>query len=372
MTRYLGLMSGTSMDAVDAALVDIGQTGRVRLDHYAESPYPRQLAEDLHAARRRAESLPLAELYRLDLRVAEAFADCALALLHGAGVQPAAVRAIGSHGQTLYHHPHPMARFTVQVGDPNVIAARTGIATVADLRRMDMAVGGEGAPLAPAFHAHALRHPTCARAIVNIGGIANATLLQAGSEAVIGFDTGPGNALMDDWTRLHRGTAYDVDGTWARSGAPYPDLLAALLGDPYFTRPPPKSTGREYFNATWLAGYVDAMPVPPDPARVQSTLLQLTAQTIARAIAEGAPGTEEVYVCGGGAYNRALMEALTGAMPGLTVATTAKLGIAPNAVEAVTFAWLAHRRIQGQAGNLPTVTGAARPAVLGGLYLPPP
>jgi anhydro-N-acetylmuramic acid kinase len=320
----------------------------------------------------RAETLPLAELYRLDLRVAEAFADCALALLHGAGVKPAAVRAIGSHGQTLYHHPHAPARFTVQAGDPNVIAARTGIATVADLRRMDMAVGGEGAPLAPAFHAQALRHPARGRAIVNIGGIANATLLQAGSEAVIGFDTGPGNALMDDWTRAHRGTAYDADGAWARSGAPDADLLAALLGDPYFTRPPPKSTGRDYFNAGWLARYIESVSTRPDPARVQATLLQLTAQSIARAIAESAPETEEVYVCGGGAYIRALMEALTGAMPGLSVATTAALGIAPNAVEAVTFAWLAHRRIEGHTGNLPTVTGAARPAVLGGLYLPPP
>jgi len=372
MSHYLGLMSGTSIDAIDAALVDIDLAGRVRLDRYAEFPYPPALAADLHAARRQAETLPLDQLYRLDLAVAEAFANSALRLLRDAGMEPASITAIGSHGQTLYHHPHSSARYTVQVGDPNVIAARTGIATVADLRRMDMAVGGEGAPLAPAFHAQALRDPTMYRAIVNIGGIANVTLLEPGRETVIGFDTGPGNALMDEWTRDHRGEPYDVDGRWAGSAEPDSDLLAALLADPYFARRPPKSTGREYFNAGWIARHIEEMPAHPDPAVVQATLLQLTAQTVARAIAEYASSTAEVYVCGGGAYNGALMRAIAGALDGRKVATTAALGIAPNAMEAVTFAWLAHRRLEGLPGNLPPVTGAARPAVLGGLYLPPP
>lgn len=372
MSRYLGLMSGTSIDAIDAALVDIDGAGRVRLDLYAEYPYPPALAAALHAARRQAETLALDQLYRLDLRVAEAFADAALELLQVAGVEPVSIRAIGSHGQTLCHHPDPAARYTVQVGDPNVIAARTGIATVADLRRMDVAVGGEGAPLAPAFHAHALRDPALCRAIVNIGGIANVTLLDPASEAVTGFDTGPGNALMDDWTRAHRGEAYDADGRWAGSAAPDTDLLAALSADPYFARRPPKSTGREYFNSGWLARHIDALPVRPEPAVVQATLLQLTARTIARAITENTSATAEVYVCGGGAYNAALMRAIAGTLDGSKVTTTAALGIAPNAVEAMTFAWLAHRRVEGLTGNLPSVTGAARSAVLGGLYLPPP
>ncbi|MCG3201104.1 MAG: Anhydro-N-acetylmuramic acid kinase [Gammaproteobacteria bacterium] len=372
MSRYLGLMSGTSIDAIDAALVEIDGAGHVRLDRYAEFPYPPALATDLHVARRQAETLPLDQLYRLDLRVAEAFAASALSLLHDAGVDSAAIRAIGSHGQTLCHHPHPAARYTVQVGDPNVIAARTGIVTVADLRRMDMAVGGEGAPLAPAFHAHALRDPARCRAIVNIGGIANVTLLDPGNTAVTGFDTGPGNALMDEWTRAHRGEVYDADGRWAGSAAPDTTLLAALSADPYFARRPPKSTGREYFNAGWLARHLDEMPVRREPAVVQATLLQLTARTIARAIEEYASAAAEVYVCGGGAYNAALMRAIAGALDGRQVATTAALGIAPNAVEAVAFAWLAHRRIEGLHGNLPAVTGAARSAVLGGLYLPPP
>jgi anhydro-N-acetylmuramic acid kinase len=368
MTLYIGLLSGTSIDAVDAALVDIDDGGHCTQRHYVELPYPPALASALHAARRQPSSLTLPALGRLDVEVGRVFAAAASELLRRSATAADAVTAIGSHGQTLYHRPGGDHPFTSQVGDPNIIAALTGITTVADFRRMDLALGGQGAPLAPAFHAGAFADAGSHRAIVNVGGIANVTLLPAGG-AVSGFDTGPGNALMDDWAQQHLGTAYDADGAWARRGSVNERLLRSMLGDPYFQRPAPKSTGRETFNVEWLQAHLRTLPLPPPAEDVQATLLVLTAQTIALGLAQ-VPRPLSVYLCGGGARNGALMAAVGDQLPGCRVQTTAALGVEPEAVEAILFAWLAHRRLRGEPVDLRAVTGARAPALLGGIYAP--
>jgi len=373
MALYIGLMSGTSMDGVDAALTDFDGDRPLRVVAFVEMPFPAPLAKTLHAARRHADQLPLAELGKLDVEVGRTFAAAALLVLREAGVPEEQVAAIGSHGQTLYHCPAGDTHFTVQIGDPNVIAATTRITTVSDFRRMDLALGGQGAPLAPAFHAHVFAHPRRHRAVVNIGGIANVTLLPAGPNGrVSGFDTGPGNALLDEWATRHLGTAHDAGGKWAQSGKSCPALLERLLADPYFTQTPPKSTGREYFNLHWVNTGIAALETPPAPVDVQATLVQLTARSTASAIQDHAAPTEEVLVCGGGVHNEPLMHALREILAPRTVDTTATAGIAPNSVEAVMFAWLAKRRLEGKPSNLPLVTGARRAAILGGVYLPPP
>ncbi|MGQ0658367.1 MAG: anhydro-N-acetylmuramic acid kinase [Chromatiales bacterium] len=373
MPLFLGLISGTSIDAIDAALVDLDAVPTPRLVAYRETPYPVPLSAALHDARRRGDDLPLAEFARLDTEVGRAFASAALQLLSHSGTAPGRVAAIGSHGQTLLHRPAADTPFTVQIGDPNVIAAMTGITTVADFRRADLALGGQGAPLAPAFHAHLFTHPSHHRAVVNIGGIANITLLPAGSSgAVTGFDTGPGNALLDEWAELHLGQRYDASGGWAGSGKPNATLLARLCADPYFSQPPPKSTGQEHFNLRWLNERVVDLEPRPAPVDVQATLVELTAQTIAQAIVAAAEQTREVLVCGGGVYNEQLMRALRAALQNRTVVTTDAGGIAPNAVEAMMVAWLAKQRLEGRTGTLPAVTGARRRAVLGAIYAPPP
>ncbi|MFO1434997.1 MAG: anhydro-N-acetylmuramic acid kinase [Gammaproteobacteria bacterium] len=371
MTLYIGLNSGTSMDAVDAALVDIDDESRCHIRHYREIPYPPTLASRLHAARRNAARLTLPELYQLDVEVGRAFATAAVQLLSAEKLDAGNVAAIGSHGQTLYHQPRGDTPYSVQIGDLNTIAARTGIATIGDFRRMDMALGGQGAPLAPLFHAAVFRHESRGRAIVNIGGIANVTILRANSSNIIGFDSGPGNALMDEWAREHIGQAYDKDGQWAANGRINDALLQALLADDYFKLRPPKSTGREYFNREWLQVHLANLPIVPNANDVQTTLLQLAACSIAAALAPDA-SVAEIYVCGGGAKNAALMQALRTALPAKKVSTTAELGVAPEAVEAVLFAWLARQRQIGLPVSLGSITGASGPAILGGVYLPPP
>ena len=274
---------------------------------------------------------------------------------------PAHVAAIGSHGQTICHRPNGAFPFTLQIGDPSVIAERTGILTVADFRRGDVAAGGQGAPLLPALHAAVLADPAIPRAILNLGGIANLTLLVPGQE-VLGFDTGPANCLLDAWAARHLGTERDNGGAWASSGTVDRDLLARCLDDPYFAAAPPKSTGREVFNLDWLDARVHTGIAPAD---VQATLLALSARTIADALRANAPATREVFACGGGVHNPALMDALRAELPGVRVDTTAALGLDPDFVEAAGFAWLAHARLAGEPGNLPSVTGARRPRVLG-------
>lgn len=361
---YLGLISGTSADGVDVALVRFAaHPDVVAARTFA---YPDHLRAGVVALARDAAAVTLDAYGHLDTAIGACFAEAALALLRDAGIDAREVVALGSHGQTVCHRPNGPDPFTLQLGDPNVIAERTGIVTVADFRRADLAAGGQGAPLLPALHAAALADAATPRAILNLGGIANLTLLVPG-QPVLGFDTGPANCLLDAWSLRHRGTSRDEGGAWARSGRVDAALLQRLLDDPYFAAPPPKSTGREYFNLDWL----DArLPASLEPADVQATLLQLSARSVADALRAHAPGVHDVYACGGGVHNGALMSALRAELPGAEVDTTAALGLDPDFVEAVGFAWLARARLEHAPGNLPSVTGARAPRVLGAVYAP--
>jgi anhydro-N-acetylmuramic acid kinase len=311
-------------------------------------------------------------LGQADVRVGRHFAAAIDALLAGAGVAKTSVRAIGSHGQTIRHRPRLDAPFTLQIGDPNVIAVETGLPVVADFRRKDMALGGQGAPLVPAFHEAVFRSAQRDRIVLNIGGIANLTVLPARADgAVTGFDTGPGNTLLDRWANRVLGEAMDRDGRLAAAGQVRPDLLARLQSDPYFRQPPPKSTGPEQFTLEWLDAHLAAMGEVVSAADVQATLLALTAETIGSDIRR-LPGIQapDVFVCGGGARNPVLMQALQHALPGSKVDRTEALGVPGEWVEAMAFAWLARQHMEKRPGNLPAVTGARRLAVLGGLFLP--
>jgi len=364
MGLYAGLMSGTSMDAVDAVLAEVDDVG-IRVLHHQQTPVPQALRARLERALVTPE-LPALEAWRLDAQVGALFAAAAAGLLRAAEVDAGRVRAIGSHGQTLYHAVDDTPALTVQVGDPNVIAAHTGIATVADFRRMDVALGGQGAPLAPLFHAFAFcgAQP---RAVLNLGGIANVTLLPAaGEDGVTGFDTGPANVLLDHMAREHLGRAFDDDGAWAASGRLDAALLERMLAEPYFGRAPPKSTGRERFNRRWLQAMLDGLS--PAPADVQRTLVELVAVSVARSLPRR--GTHALYLCGGGARNGFLVQRLEACLPGWRVESTAALGVPPESVEGAAFAWLARERLHGRAAGRPSVTGAARAAHLGAVYLP--
>lgn len=361
---YIGLMSGTSMDGIDSVLVEFGRNDIQQSWHLSHS-YPQDLRDQLEALA--ANQGTPALLGETDARLGEAFADCALAVIEKAGLTPDAITAIGSHGQTIQHRPDTPLPFTLQIGDPNRIAERTGIATVSDFRRRDMAAGGEGAPLAPAFHNWLFGQAGEDRCLVNLGGIANITLLPGNGGPPSGHDTGPANRLMDIWCRHHKGAPFDHDGTWAASGVVSQPLLNTLLEDPYFSRPAPKSTGREHFNAQWLESGLRALDDTPRPEDVQRTLLELTALTVTRDIrATGDPGN--VFLAGGGALNPVLFDRIAALLPESSVHSTATLGVAPECVEGAAFAWLARQRIHDAPGNLPSVTGASGPRVLGGLY----
>jgi anhydro-N-acetylmuramic acid kinase len=365
---YLGLMSGTSADGIDAALVRFegsGATLRCELVHARTLPWDAALRGPLIALGQGADSVSLDQLGMLDSRTAMAFADAALALLEDAGIPRGRVRAIGSHGQTIRHRPHADPPFTWQLGDGNVIAERSGITTVADFRRRDVAAGGHGAPLMPAFHAALLGSPHEDRAVLNLGGIGNFTLLPAAGD-VRGFDTGPANALMDGWCERHTGQAYDASGAFAASGQIDAALLARLLAEPWFALPPPKSTGREQFHLDWLQARLGSAPLAP--ADVQATLLELTARTVADALQMTQPTTRRVLVCGGGVRNPALMARLCAHLPQAVVESTAVHGLDPDYVEAMGFAWLARETLAGRPGNLPAVTGARGLRVLGAVY----
>lgn len=359
---FIGLMSGTSADGVDAVVSHFSDGRFQRVEASLHRPHPPTLRESLIALGRNAgASLALADLAALDVAVARQFATVVDSLLKDTGLHATQIRAIGSHGQTIFHDPRGIGS-SLQIGDPNLIAALTGIPVVADFRRMDVALGGEGAPLVPAFHQAVFAGPE-RTAVINIGGIANITLLD-GTHPTLGFDCGPGNALMDEWAMRHLGRAYDADGAFAASGTVLPVLLAAWMRAPYFAAPAPKSTGRAQFNLDWaesLAGDWKAY----SPADVQASLCELTVRTIADAVQ---PAAARVMVCGGGAKNRYLMQRLSHWMPQSTLSSTDVAGLAPEWVEAAAFAWLAHQRIHGLPGNLPSVTGASRSALLGGIY----
>jgi anhydro-N-acetylmuramic acid kinase len=363
---YLGLISGTSADGIDAALVrfqDDAPTLIAGLTH----PWPDVLRQRILAVAQDEERLDLDSYGRLDASVGLCFADAANAVLRKAGIDASDVRAIGSHGQTLRHRPAGDPPFTLQVGDPAAIAERTGIDTVADFRRADVAAGGQGAPLVPAFHATVLGVPGKTRVVLNLGGIANITVLDADG-GVSGFDTGPANGLMDAWYLRHHGKNFDADGVWAASGRVDEDLLARLLADDYFALPAPKSTGREHFHLVWLDAHDGVMARRSED--VQATLLELTARSVADAIARYAPMASDIVACGGGVHNGALMRRLAELLD-RPFASSAACGIDPDHVEAMAFAWLARQRLLGQAGNLPAVTGARGYRQLGALYPAP-
>ncbi len=380
MRRFIGLMSGTSLDAVDGVLAEIGP-GRAALRTlaFASRPLEAPLRDEFEALQSPGTD-ELARAARASAALARVYAVVVADLLAAARCPAADVTAIGAHGQTVRHRPD--LGFTIQLLDAARLAEDCGIPVVSDLRAADVAAAGQGAPLVPAFHARVFGHPRERRAIVNLGGIANVSLLPAagiegnaggdtGDGAVLGFDTGPANTLLDLWARRHLGTPFDRDGAWARGGRPDAALLAAWLAEPYFALAPPKSTGRDLFDAAWLErSLATRTGAPPAPRDVQATLAELTAVTVARACRDF--GAQRVYVCGGGAANGHLLERLAAHVAPAPVETTLALGVDPQAVEAAAFAWLAARRIDGLPGNLPAVTGARGPRVLGTLAEPLP
>jgi anhydro-N-acetylmuramic acid kinase len=306
---------------------------------------------------------------RLDSEIGELFAAAANALLRQSGLKSDDIRAIGSHGQTIRHRPSPPQPFTLQIGNPAVIAHNTGITTVADFRRADMAVGGQGAPLVPAFHNAVFRSREFSRVVVNIGGMANLTVIDKDpSNRIIGFDTGPGNVLINSWIEQRQQKTFDQDGQWAASGLVVRGLLELMLNDRYFSAQPPKSTGREHFHLQWIEKKLNEFASPVKDEDVQATLTELTAATITNDIKKFAAGSDEIYVCGGGVHNGVLMDHLRKFLVPRRVAPTSTLGIDPDFVEAATFAWLAKCTMDGIAGNLPSVTGARKNVVLGAIY----
>ena len=363
--RYIGLMSGTSLDGIDAAIVDFADGCRV--ESALTLPYSDDLSRRLAVAASAAHP-SLDEVMRLDGAVADAFAAATRTVLQQAGATPGAIRAIGSHGHTLRHLVANGEVSTWQIGDPSRLAAATGLTVVADFRRRDTAEGGQGAPLVPAFHAALFRRTEEARVVLNLGGMANITVLPADPDLpVSGFDTGPGNILLNSWVARHRGEPLDRDGAWGAGGTVIPELLTAMLAEPFFAEPPPKSTGRETFNSDWLDRH---RPERWPAVDVQATLMALTASTAAAAILHHAPDTERLLLCGGGVHNGALLGALGERLPGLSIDSTALHGLDPDWVEAAAFAWLARERLASRTANEPAVTGARRRVILGGVYAP--
>ena len=355
-------MSGTSLDGVDAVLAEIGLAGQVRLLQTRYLPYPDTLRARLLALHTpQPDEIHLAAVSANEL--ARLYGDAVKGLLDG--IAPDAVRAIGCHGQTLRHRP--AEGYTLQIGNAALLAELTGITVVADFRSRDIAAGGQGAPLVPAFHAQVLRHPTIHRVIANIGGIANITDLPPNG-TVRGWDTGPGNMLLDAWIKRHRGDHYDRDGGWAASGRVDAALLNTLASHPYLKAPFPKSAGREQFNLDWLDVVLKELGSTLGPADVQATLLEFTAMSLCDAVGRECGGVQELYVCGGGAHNSMLMRRIGARLPTVHVTTTAAVGIDPDWVEALAFAWLARQTLHHAPGNLPSATGARGARVLGAIY----
>lgn len=369
-TLYIGLMSGTSLDGVDGALVTIPDDyagGTLTMHASAYIPFPSELRASLMALQTSGNHEIEREASAANV-LTQLYAECVLQMLAQPGIDRTMVRAIGVHGQTIRHRPD--LGFTRQMNNPALLAELTGIDVIADFRSRDIAAGGQGAPLVPAFHQAVFASPNETRVVVNIGGIANISVLHADGK-LAGFDTGPGNVLMDAWMAQQRGAAYDADGAWAASGKIIPALLESMRQEAFFALPPPKSTGRDLFHEAWLQTKIQDF-VGARQEDVQATLAALTATTIADAIINAAPDTAAVYVCGGGAQNahllRQLQMALQSPKRGASVASTTELGISPNHVEALAFAWLAHRFCLRLPGNLPEVTGAKGLRVLGALY----
>ena len=370
---YIGVMSGTSLDGIDLVAVSFEPpVSRVRLKLHAclSVSFPPELRTDLLALTQSGDN-EIERMGRAEVAYAKVVAAAVLQMIHDNNLNKTQILAIGCHGQTIRHRPE--AGFSLQIGDPNLIAERTGITVVADFRRRDLAAGGQGAPLVPAFHEAAFRDRDGEhdRIVLNLGGIANITVLPRSSwypdMVTHGFDTGPANLLMDAWCSLQTGQSYDADGAWGASGKVHQDLLTQLLTHPYFAKLPPKSTGREDFNLAWLQqqlmGFTQVSAVD-----VQATLQALTVQSVIKAIKQTGLKYGQLVVCGGGALNSALYKLLANTSSGWIVMRSTQLGIAPTWVEAAAFAWLAQQRLQMQAGNLPRVTGAQGGRVLGAIY----
>jgi anhydro-N-acetylmuramic acid kinase len=364
---YIGLISGTSTDGIDAALVQFEQN-TPKLVHALTHPWPDALRTQILRVAQDETRLDLDAYGRLDVAIGHVFADAVQELVKQSGRSSASVCAIGSHGQTIRHRPTGEYPFTLQIGDASVIAERSNIDVVADFRRADVAAGGQGAPLLPAVHAILLGKPGHTRVVLNLGGIANITVLSANGD-VLGFDTGPANGLLDAWCLRHRGEAFDRDGAFAASGRVDEKLLAALLQDSYFALLPPKSTGREHFHLAWLDAQLGS--ATRSPADVQATLLELTAQSVTDAIARHATDATDVLICGGGVHNSALVKHLSELLQPRALHSTADYGVDPDYLEATAFAWLARQRLLGLPGNLPAVTGASGLRVLGAIYAAP-
>lgn len=362
---YIGLMSGTSVDGIDAALVEFGECPRVLCAR--TTSLDADLAAEVLRLSQADARIHLDELGRLDTRLGQALAQAALDLIATADVATAEITAIGSHGQTLRHAPTGPFPFTLQLGDANVIAERTGLTTVADFRRRDVAAGGQGAPLVPAFHASVFGDAGEERAVLNLGGIANLTLLPR-QGAVRGFDTGPGNGLMDAWTLRHVGERFDRGGAFAGAGRVDEALLDALLSEPWLALSPPKSTGRDLFHGDWLDARMAGRALAA--ADVQATLCRFTARSVMDALRRALPGCRRLLVCGGGVHNPVLQSELASHWPGLAIESTAAHGLDPDFVEAVAFAWLARETLAGRPGNLSEVTGARGARVLGAVHAP--
>jgi anhydro-N-acetylmuramic acid kinase len=363
MGIYLGLISGTSMDAIDAALVDFDVVP-LRIIATSATPFDPHLKSRISALIEQADHVALDAVGQIDVELGWAFARAALALMRSAGINADRVTAIGSHGQTLRHRPDLGVPFTWQIGDPNTLAEMTGVSVVADFRRRDVAAGGQGAPLLPVFHDQVFRSDDEDRVIANLGGIANITILTRDS-SVTGFDTGPANRLLDAWIAQHLGKDFDAEGAWAASGQIDETLLNELLDEPYLRLAPPKSTGRELFNLPWLENKLGLFSRPPRD--VQATLQQFTARTLAAAVRQHAPGAA-LYVCGGGARNLGLLNAIAALIAPNPVASTSALGLDPDYVEAVAFAWFAKRTLEGLTSSAGSVTGAKGARILGGVY----
>ena len=364
---FIGIMSGTSMDGVDVALVAFSDSTAPTLIQHLNYPMNIELKAELIQLGL-GHPTHLQQIGELDHRLGLLFAEATKALLGKFQLTASQITAIGCHGQTVFHAPDGAYPFTMQLGDASLIAAKTGIMTIADFRRKDMAYGGQGAPLVPAFHQHVLEDAHQTRVIANIGGIANITVLKP-HHSVAGYDTGPGNMLMDAWIHRHLQLNYDDDGQWARTGTVQSTLLSLLLNDEYFAMPAPKSTGRERFNLLWLDSLLDQHAHAYSPQDVQATLLEFTAQSLAMDIQQSAKqGT--VFVCGGGARNPLLMERIAAHLPQWHITTTQAVGVDPDYLEAIAFAWLAYRTYHHQTGNLPEVTGATQATTLGGIYYP--
>lgn len=364
---YIGLMSGTSLDGIDAGLVEF-KDDKINVLAFEYTPFSHTIKHDIQSLSLVNSLISLQKYGVIDAQLGSLFAQACNNLLKNINISSSDITAIGSHGQTVYHKPDPPSAFSLQIGDPNIIAQKTGITTVADFRRRDIAAGGQGAPLVPAFHQAIFNQIFDLSkeniTIVNIGGIANITYLSP--RKIIGFDSGPGNTLMDSWVQGNLGAAYDKNGAWAKKGKVNYPLLDSLKDDPYFKSLPPKSTGKEYFSPQWLdkkIGHIPSCSVED----IQASLCYLTAESITDAIKLHAPLTNQTLICGGGIHNDYLVSIIKNILPH-PVSSTAEFGINPDHVEAMAFAWLARQSINNLSGNLTEVTGAQSPVILGGIY----